>query len=354
MEENIRTEHNTQNLTEKSVTVSVIMPVYNTDEGYLKEAIESVLQQTYKDYELLILNDSPENQALHELILTYTDKRIKYLENKCHMGIPQSYNHLLAQATGKYVAIMNHDDIMLPKRLAKQVAYMEAHPEVGLLGTAYKKFGEINRFKTIKNPSNHDDISSYLLFKSIIHHPTIMMRRQVIVDHNINYNENFISLNDRILCYDFSRHCKLANLPDVLYKYRFHTGMTSKVKKEIIRQERAMYHRLWFANYNILLEPEEINIFDNYVTYGRCKITSIDILQKVLKTLEKISAINHERHFLPLEPFDKVCAKYFMKRCFNAVYNGRIDVSEYIKQTTLPLNGRALLKLSNGIFGWRK
>ena len=235
-------------------TVSVIMPVYETDEKYLQEAIESVLSQTYGDYELLILNDSPENQALHKVILSYKDERIRYLENKCHMGIPQSYNYLLKQATGKYIAVMNHDDIMLPKRLEKQVAYMESHPEVGLLGTAYKKFGEINRFKTVRNPSEHDDICAYLLFKSIIHHPTMMMRRQVVVDHDICYNENFISLNDRILCHDFSRHCKLANLPDILYRYRFHARMTSKVKKETIRQERAMYHRLWFANYNIFLE----------------------------------------------------------------------------------------------------
>ena len=335
-------------------TVSVIMPVYDTDAEYLKEAIESVLRQTYKDYEFLILNDSPNNQALHETILSYKDERIKYLENSCHMGIPQSYNHLLDRATSKYVAIMNHDDIMLPKRLEKQVAYLETHPEVGLLGTAYKKFGEINRFKTVKNPSNHDDICAYLLFKSIIHHPTMMIRREIVTEHAIRYNENFISLNDRILCHDFSRHCKLANLPDVLYKYRFHARMTSKLKKEIIRQERVMYHRLWFANYNILLNDEETQAFDNYVTYGRCKITNVHILQEALKTLEKISQINHERHFLPLEPFDKVCAKYFIKRCYNAMYNGKIDVSEYVKQTTLPLDGRALLNLSNAILGWRK
>lgn len=335
-------------------TVSVIMPVYETDASYLREAIESVLRQTYKDYDFLILNDSPENQTLHEVILSYKDEHIKYLENKCHMGIPQSYNHLLKAATGKYVAVMNHDDIMLPKRLEKQVAYMEAHPEVGLLGTAYKKFGKINRFKTVKNPKGHDDICSYLLFKSIIHHPTMMIRRQVVTDHDICYNENFISLNDRILCHDFSRHCKLANLQDVLYKYRFHARMTSKLKKETIRQERAMYHRLWFANYNIALKPEEIQVFDNYVTYGRCKITSIEVLKEALTTLEKISAINHERQFLPIENFDKVCAKYFIKRCYNAMYNGKIDVSEYVKETTLPLGGKALLNLSNAILGWRK
>lgn len=334
--------------------VSVIMPVYNTDEGYLHEAIDSVLAQTYDDYELLILNDSPENQAIHELISQYKDKHINYLENFYHMGIPQSYNHLLKAATGKYVAIMNHDDIMLPKRLEKQVKYMEAHPEVGMLGTAYKKFGEINRFKTVVNPCGHDEICSYLLYKSIIHHPTMMLRHQVIKDHDISYNENFISLNDRILCHDFSRHCKLANLPDVLYKYRFHAQMTSKIKKETIRQERAMYHRLWFANNNIALNPEEINAFDNYVTYGRCKIKNVEVLQAALHSIEKVSALNHQRHFLPTEAFDKVCAKYFIKRCFNAIYNGKIDVGEYINQTTLPLDGRALLNLSNAILGWRK
>lgn len=334
------------------VSISVIMPVYNTKEVYLRAAIESVLAQTFQDYEFLILNDSPENKNMQRIIASYSDDRIKYTENNVNLGIPQSYNRLVDMATGKYIAVMNHDDIMKPKRLSIQYNYMESHPEVGILGCGYKKFGEINRFQAIHNPVHHDEICAYLLFKSSIHHPTMMMRRSILTEHKIRYNENFISLNDRQLCYDFSKYSKLANISDVLYKYRFHSDMTSKRQKAIIRRERAMFHKLWFAYNNIELSPEEIDVFDNYTTYGRQKFNNINTLKIAVSTLEKLSDINKQKRFLNPSVLTLVCAKYATKRCLNALWNGRIDIRHIIKETSLPINKR-LLYCCNSLLGWK-
>ena len=335
------------------VEISVIMPVSDTKEEYLHEAIRSVLNQTFKDFEFLILNDSPDNKQIQRIISDYSDERIKYMENPKNIGIPQSYNKLKEMATGKYIAIMNHDDIMSPRRLATQYRYMEKHPEVGLLGTGYKKFGEINRFKRTQNPKEHEQICAYLLFKSAVHHPTIMMRRQVMAEHKIRYNENFISLNDRLLCCEFSKYSKLANLPDILYKYRFHTNMTSKRCKETIRHERSMFHKLWFAYNNIELTPEEVNIFDNYTTYGRQKICDLNTLKIIVSTLEKLSEINKQRHLLEPDNFTDICAKYATKRCLNALVRSRINIKDIINHTKLPVN-KPLLLGSNIILGWKK
>ena len=335
------------------VSISVIMPVYNTKEVYLRAAIESVLEQNFKDFEFLILNDSPENKNMQRVISSYSDERIKYVENSANLGIPQSYNRLVEMATGKYIAVMNHDDIMKPNRLELQYNYMENHPDVGIVGCGYKKFGEINRFLAIHNPENHNEICAYLLFKSSIHHPTMMMRRSIFTEHKIKYNENFISLNDRQLCYDFSKYSLLANLPDVLYKYRFHSDMTSKKQKVIIRRERAMFHKLWFAYNNIELSPEEIDVFDNYVTYGRQKFNNLKTLEIAINTLEKLSDISQQKKFLDPRAFRSICAKYATKRCLNALWNGKINIRHIIKETTLPIN-KHLLFLCNALLGWRK
>ena len=334
--------------------ISVIMPVYNTKEEYLRQAIESVLKQTYKDFEFLILNDSPENPEIREIIAGYGDDRIHYSENNEHQGIPQSYNKLLDMAQCKYVAIMNHDDIMLPKRLEKQYKFMETHKEIGILGTGYKKFGEINRFKRILNPTKHDDICAYLLFKSAIHHPTVMLRHSIAKEYKIRYNENFISLNDRQLYCEFAKYSKLANLPDVLYKYRFHPDMTSKKQKGVIVSERTVFHKLWFAHNNIVLKPEAVDIFDHYTTYGRRKIKEPSIIANICETLDYISEENHKKHFLDVAAFDKICGKYMSKRCLNAIYSRQINVRPYVEKSKLPIYYKGLLKLSNALLGWRK
>ena len=100
--------------------VSVLMPVYKTDENYLREAIESILSQTFEDFEFLILDDCPEDDR-EEIIKSYKDKRIKYSKNETNLGITRSRNKLIDMAKGEYLAVFDHDDISLPERFQKQV-----------------------------------------------------------------------------------------------------------------------------------------------------------------------------------------------------------------------------------------
>ena len=252
--------------------ISVIMPIYKTKVEHLRLAIQSVLAQSFSDFEFIILNDSPQDKRLKEIVDSFADNRIKYFENEVNLGIAKSYNKLLDLAKGKYIALMNHDDEMKKERLKKQYEFLEKNSDVGLVGTAYKKFGEVNRFKNILCPKSHDEILAMFLFKSPVHHPTIMMRGDIIKKYNIRYNEEFISLNDRQLCWEFSKYSRVSNLDEVLYKYRFHPDMTSKKMKMDIRKERAKFHKLWFEYNDINLSDDEVDGFDNYVTFGSAKI----------------------------------------------------------------------------------
>jgi len=109
--------------------VSVLMPVYNTKPEHLREAIDSILSQTFTDFEFLILNDCSPNADVEEVVKSYDDPRIVYTVNERNLGISGARNRLLDMARGEYLAVMDHDDISLPERFEKQVAFLDAIPK---------------------------------------------------------------------------------------------------------------------------------------------------------------------------------------------------------------------------------
>src|SRR5687768_2170096 len=121
--------------------ISVIMPVYNTA-AYLRESIESILTQTFKDFEFIIINDGSADNS-EEIILGYNDQRIKYLKNEVNKGYVFSLNRALKIATGKYIARLDSDDLSLPGRLMAQYNFMENHPQVIVCGCAFESIGAI-------------------------------------------------------------------------------------------------------------------------------------------------------------------------------------------------------------------
>ena len=111
--------------------ISVLMPVYKTPEPFLREAVESILNQTAENFEFLILDDCPEDRAAEAVIASYDDARIKYFRNERNLGIAGSRNRLMEMATGDYLAVTDHDDVSLPQRLEKEASYLDAHRECG-------------------------------------------------------------------------------------------------------------------------------------------------------------------------------------------------------------------------------
>jgi len=333
--------------------VSILMPIYQTPPSFLREAIDSILAQSYKDYEFIILNDSPENPDLRSVVENYTDRRIRYYENAKNLGIAGSYNRLLELANCEYAAMMNHDDISHPERIKLQVEYLDTHPEVGAVGTAFKKFGEINRFKTVINPTENDAIISMFLFKVPIHHPTVMFRRRLIIENNIHYNTDYISLNDRHLFYDISKVAKLSNLPQVLYRYRFHPQMASKIFKPEVFIEKCKFHTMWLDEHELLLSGQEKYILDYYATYGRCQIREYKILKQVVDVLNKLNDINIREGFLPAKEFTDACSHYLVKRCLNAALYGKFSSARALKNNKIPVNN-LMVKLCNILLAWRQ
>lgn len=218
--------------------VSVLLPVYN-GAAYLAEAIESVLTQTFRDFELLVIDDGSSDESL-AIAQSYADARIKVITKTSHQGLIDSLNQGLELAKGKYIARMDADDISLPTRFEKQVRFMDKHPKVGVCGTDIQYIGKTTTFCY---PKSHGEILSAIFFnQAIFCHPSVFIRNEVLQKHQLKYPTKYIHSEDYALWLELSECCQLANLPEVLLLYREHAAQVSQVY-------RRTQHR--WHNYNL-------------------------------------------------------------------------------------------------------
>lgn len=208
--------------------VSVLMPVYKTDERYLRQAIESILGQTYTDFEFLILDDCPADTR-EAIVKSYTDPRIRYAINERNMGITPARNKLIDMAQGEYIAPFDHDDISLPTRLEKEVAVLDAHPEIGVVSAWYR---EIPRNKVRIRPEHDADIRLNLVEHCLVVHSASMLRKSVLDKHNIRYEEEFTPAEDYSLWYRLMGVTQFYTVQEVLFEYRWYSGNTSKAQRD--------------------------------------------------------------------------------------------------------------------------
>lgn len=211
--------------------VSVLMPIYNTKEEHLREAIESVLEQTCQDFEFVILNNSPANTDLDKIVGSYKDKRIRYVKGKCATGISQGRNNLMKLARGTYFAVLDHDDICLPSRFEEEVKVLDKHPEIGVVGCWVERFPAI---KVAKYPEHNQEIEEYLMQGCAVAHTGAMMRRSIL--KNIRYEEAYSPAEDYALWCRLINKTQFYNIPKVLMKYRWYEGNTSKAQVDKMNQ----------------------------------------------------------------------------------------------------------------------
>lgn len=211
-----------------SPLVSVVMPVYNTA-AYLKEAVESILGQTFQDFELVAVNDGATDGS-GEILDGYAkrDGRVRVIHQE-NTGISGARNAGTRNASGRYIAVMDSDDIAMPSRLAEQVEFMEGHPEVGVLATRCSFFGDGGEFIGPPSPGDPERIKCKMLFTATISHTSTMMRREPIVKHGLYYRTDFATTEDFEVYTRFLEHHRIAALPEVLLKIRTHAASTTRL-----------------------------------------------------------------------------------------------------------------------------
>lgn len=229
--------------------VSILMPVYNVA-PYLREAMDSILAQTFQDFELIVLDDcSPDNSA--EILDTYTDERIVRYRGEKNMGLSNVLNVGMQLARGEFIARMDSDDLSTHERLAVQVAYLEAHPEVDLCSCGMQLFGA--KQETWVRESNVEDVKITALFHSPILHASSMWRREAFERVGLRFLQEMVPAED----YDMwtramAAGLRLVNIPQVMYLYRIHPSQATTQTDKTARKDREVK-----SDYLRMLYPEQ-------------------------------------------------------------------------------------------------
>ncbi|CAM4445679.1 glycosyltransferase family 2 protein [Paenibacillus tarimensis] len=243
--------------------VSVIMSVYN-NAPYLQEAVSSILCQSFRDFELLIFDDCSTDGS-SEILDSIKDPRVRVIHNSYNRGLVANLNAGLDMAQSKYIARMDGDDISYPDRFLLQIQFMDANPDIGLCSTAMQVS---TAGKPKINPLRHEDIQAWLLFHCCISHPVVMMRNSIIQQHHIRYDANYPHAEDYELWNRVAPYVKMANLPEVLFYYRRHTGQVSSQHVKVQNDSAKRVRMREFNNLGLYPTEEEYKIHMRCVDFA--------------------------------------------------------------------------------------
>lgn len=200
--------------------VSVLMSVYN-GARYLREAIDSILSQSFNDFEFIIIDDcSNDNSPMILKEYASQDTRIRLITNKFNLGLTRNLNKMIKEARGEYLARFDCDDISLRERFKKQVEFLDNNSKIGMT-SLWADIIDVNgnKMRTIKYPTIDEDLRKVLIKYNPFFHPGLMMRKSAVVEAGL-YNEDWRFAQDYELYFRIAKKWKLANVPEILLKYR--------------------------------------------------------------------------------------------------------------------------------------
>lgn len=217
--------------------VTVLLPFYNA-ESALAESVESVLSQTFTDFELLLVDDgSTDDSPATAERFARADSRVRIHSRGENRGLAATLNEGIAEARGRFVARMDADDRCLPGRLARQLEYLEDNEEVDMVGAFVEVFGK--RRAIWRFPTSDRSIKDMLLVKPSMWHPLYFFRRDRWLEAGIAYDESLSVAQDYDVLTRAARHLRMANIPEVLLEYRQHGGQVSETRRAVRMENSA-------------------------------------------------------------------------------------------------------------------
>lgn len=310
--------------------VTIIMTVYNS-EIFLEKAIKSILNQTYKKFEFLIIDDGSTDKSL-EIIKKFKDKRIIILKNAQNMGLIYSLNRGIKESKGKYIVRMDSDDICIHNRIEKQIEYLEKNQDIAVLGSNAEMF--VSKYPFIKKrtelPRDSETIKCRLLFESCFIHPSIVIRKEILDTYNLEYEKENYGVEDYGLWNEFSKlnKFKMENMKENLIKYRIvSSGITQVANKNltqrIIRMNKIYSEVLEKLNFNKSQKQLQIH----------SEISLVNILKEFQYSLKEkeewLEILKRENEILKIYNFEKFSQELAYQYFKNCVVLG--EYSDYNK-----------------------
>lgn len=263
--------------------ISVVMSTYNTPEEYLCQSIESVLQQSEKNFEFIIIDDGSLNGDA-DIVRKYTDSRIHLIVNEENLGLAKSLNRGLEFASGKYIFRMDSDDIALPNRFEIQLQFMEKHPDVDILGARAMCFGS-KTGPAILDYGNDAYVKSVLFMSDLLLHPTIVMRKESLDRYGLKYNPELRRAQDYDLWVRASEVCKIEIIPDIVLKYRCHDQQATVVARQKQLEVCRMVLVCYLNRLSLPIDDNSIEMRNALSGYSETPIKLDDIVSWIQTVL---------------------------------------------------------------------
>lgn len=325
--------------------VSVLLPAYNAEE-YISEAIQSILNQTFTDFELIIINDGSTDNTEKE-IRKFTDSRIRYLKNNENIRLIATLNKGIHLAKGKFIARMDADDISLPERLMKQVNFMNKNTDIGLLGTWFRTFNREGDTNKIVNYAVDDArIRIKHLYQIHLCHGTAMFRKSTISKCNLLFDAKYKHAEDYEFWIRLQKITKFANLPFVLYKVRLNPNSVSvKYNGTQIKNTDLVIQKYW-KYIGVEISNLDVNLVKS-IFYSDFNL-SYKQLKRAEEILNELIVANNQTRTIRSDYLQKIIHEKWFHLCYNnSHFNSniaRLYQKSKLKADSYLKNGKMQLK----------
>lgn len=317
-----------------NLKVTVLMSVYN-GEKRLQEAVESILNQTFTDFEFLIINDASTDCSM-KILQSYSDPRIKIITNKNNLGLTKSLNKGLELAKGKYIARMDADDVSYSTRLEKQVKYLEEHRDVGLVGSSFEIIDEFGNLlsRNIYKTFTYEKIYYALIFNNCIAHSSVMYRRDLVINIG-GYDERLARTQDFDLWSRISKKSKIEVIEEVLLKWRNSQSNISnkcKIEQDLIAKS-IFEENIRSLKQIYTIDIEKITCFHDE---GFAERRPLIIKKENIKELKKLHnlLILSSPHYIDKSKLSSYCNQkirdYNARREMSSIYTSNLHIRKIL------------------------
>lgn len=306
--------------------VTVLMPTYNVA-PYVREAIDSVMQQTYTDFELLVIDDCSTDDTV-SVVHSIDDPRIHIIQNEKNVGLAENLNRGLSHITTEYVARMDGDDIAEPFWLEKEVAVLDSHPEIGICSGGFERFGTVKSL--VRFPERHEDSMANMLFECSAIVPTFRM--SLYRDHGLRYSTEAFPAEDYRFWAECLRLTKMYNIQETLFHYRMHPTQICTARREEQQRKVAQVRRY-------MLEWLSPDFSEEEKTYYTCQFMAPQITSRqdyqerqafCQKMIEKNRSVGHFDENPLRRRLDKHLTLTLYSTIVERYFNGGYSIPKYL------------------------
>ncbi|MBB4036141.1 glycosyltransferase involved in cell wall biosynthesis [Dysgonomonas hofstadii] len=299
--------------------VSVLIPCYNV-EKFVEESVNSILNQTYTHIEVIAINDCSTDRTGEILYsLAKEDPRITVISNEENLKLIKTLNKGIKLCSGEYIARMDSDDIALPTRIEKEVDFLEKNKDHDIVSTLFYAFRSENpnRKDLHHSPLTDEELRAFILFKSGICHPAVMIRKRVFTELGLSFEQEYLHVEDYALWSKAIYNTRLANIGEPLLLYRVHQHQISSLYEDVQTENKKKVFKIHCRHLGL---PEDDDFIDVYASVAECVPlhSSVKYLDKCEELMLKLIEINKDKPFCSMPFLERMLSVHWLRLCANS------------------------------------